>query len=86
MGDFFQGFGINDALQATLNYNQQRIDGRIGELRAQSEVNGYPSRLSNPNARSDPATQTEAGSWIKRNGMVVALVAVAGLVVWKVMR
>lgn len=86
MTEFFKDFGITDLLTATREFQQQRIDGRIMELQAQAYVNGIPARSGNPNASSNPASQTEAVSWLRRNGVVIAVVAVAGLVAWKVLR
>lgn len=86
MGDFFKGLSITDLLQATRDFNQQRIDGRIAEMQAQAYLNSIPARSGNPNASSDPATKTEAGGWLKRNGLTLALLLVGGVVVWKVMK
>lgn len=86
MGDFFDGFTIDKLLAATTAYNQQRIDNRLAEMQAQAYLNGIPSVSGNPNASSNPASQTEATSWLARNGLTLLLVGVCGFVVWKVMQ
>lgn len=79
MGDFFDGFTIDKLLSATTAYNQQRIDGRLDELKMQAAINGLPSRMSNPNASSDPATRVDGMSWMDRHGKALLVVAVVGL-------
>lgn len=86
MGSFFEGFTIDKLLAATQAFNQQRIDNRMQELRAQAYLNSIPARSGNPNASSNPASQTEADGWLKRHGLTLALVAVAGVVAWKVLK
>lgn len=86
MEGFFEGFTIDKLLAATTAYNQQRIDRRVQEMQAQAYLNSIPARSGNPNASSNPASQTEGDSWIKRNGLMLALVAAAGIVAWKVLK
>ncbi len=86
MGSFFEGFTIDKLLAATQAFNQQRIDRRMQELQAQAYLNSIPARSGNPNASSNPASQTEGDSWFKRHGLTLALVAVAGVVAWKVLK
>lgn len=83
--DFFEGFTIDKLLAATTAYNQQRIDSRIAEMNAQAYLNSIPAVSGNPNASSNPASQTEGDSWLRRNGLTLLLVGVAGVVAWKVL-
>lgn len=86
MGDFMSGLSITDLLTATIGYNQQQFDNRLALLKAQADINGIPSKLSNPNASSSPATPAAAQTWMQKNGLMLALVLAGGFVAWKVLK
>lgn len=83
---FFDGLTADKLLTATREAQQARYDQRMREMMYQAQLNAIPSRLGNPNASSNPASQVEASSWVKNPLVIAALLAVAGVVVWKVMK